>query len=215
MSGLQPCEIQRRQELIRSYLRPQFDVRIICNPESPRFLNSVEDFTVAVTSIHEYLRRQTLDDVEVLLFGGAIDPGLKTLREGCSVPIVGPGEAALYLASVLRRPISIIVVSDGAVGVAEEFVRSSAVSVDLASIRTLGSTVGELIEDPESLRHGLFAECAKAVEHDGAEAVLLGSISLATLDVVETLRGQLGVAILDPLKIGSWVAMECCGGRVC
>jgi allantoin racemase len=56
--------------------------------------------------------------------GGHWDPALGAAREAASIPVVGPGEAAMLLAGTLGRKFAFLTVMEGYVPIIENNIRS-------------------------------------------------------------------------------------------
>ena len=75
-----------------------------------------------------------------------------------------------------------------------------------ASIRCTPLTVLEIEEDIDRTKRMMVDEGRKAIEEDGAEAILLGCAGLGPLD--KWMQQQLGVPVLDGVACGVKLAED-------
>ena len=116
---------------------------------------------------------------DAVLIGCFGDPGLDALREVAPVPVLGLADAAAAAAKGRRFG----VVTGGAAWkpMLEEFFASRGIGAQLAGVRTVAPSGGEIARDPEGALAQLAAACRASVEEDGAEVVILGGAGLAGL----------------------------------
>ncbi|SRR5712692_725431 len=132
------------------------------------------------------------DAVVIACFG---DPGLFALRELAPVPVVGMAEASCHLASTLGRKFSIVTGGHRWGPMLEEFVAAIGLAANLASVRTVSPSGGEVAADPERALETLAAACVEAAEQDRAEAVILGGLGFAGL--AERIAAKVPVPLVD------------------
>lgn len=111
------------------------------------------------------------DGVVVDCFG---DPGVKASREVVDIPVVGAGEAAMYLAASLGHQFSILAVDRGLLSLFHNNCTVLGLASKLASIRFVDVPVLELHEEGSEVLDRLVSESIKAIASDGAHAITLG-----------------------------------------
>jgi allantoin racemase len=209
ISGLSAEELSRRERVVRSHLPPDLVADIVTSPASPKFLDKQQHFGDAVDAAVEFFRSIDPAEYAVVVSAGALDPGLARARAACPVPVIGPGEASLYLASIFGRPLSIVTVDEFAVVATHEFLADVAVKPPIASVRSMDLPVSRMVRDLPLGVETLVRECGLAVSEDGAQALYLGSMTLGTLGVTESLQESLGVPVFDPMRIAMNAAAQC------
>jgi allantoin racemase len=141
------------------------------------------------------------------------DPGVRRGRSFVNIPLVGACEASLHLASMLGHSFSIIVNFPIGIPVVLEKARlhgivdriKSVRAVDMATVERSGYyTRGH----PEENRKRLLEEARKAVEVDGADAIVGGCTSGGWAEL--GLQEELGVPVVDAavatLKVAEMMA---------
>jgi Asp/Glu/hydantoin racemase len=117
------------------------------------------------------------DAVYLACFG---DPGLMALREVAGVPVVGMAEASCIAAAERGR---FGIVTGGALWVPmlTEFIARIGLADNLARVRTVAPTGGDIARDPDAALAALAEACTACAVEDGADVVILGGAALAGL----------------------------------
>ncbi|MFM2150370.1 MAG: hypothetical protein RLZZ187_2676 [Pseudomonadota bacterium] len=145
--------------------------------------------------------------VDAVLIGCFGDPGLDALRELAPVPVLGLADAAAAAAGGRRFG----VVTGGAAWkpMLEEFFATRGVGAQLAGVRTVAPSGGEIARDPEGALASLAAACRASAEEDGAEVVILGGAGLAGL--AARLATRVPVPVLCSVEEGVRAAIAAIG----
>jgi allantoin racemase len=207
-SGYGAGEIERRRGLFGAYLPPDFEIEFLVPADSPEFLDEAGHFDEAIGAAGALLRTLSPDRFAAIIFAGALDPGLAAAREASPVPVVGPGEASMYLAWLVGRRISIVTVDEHAVAAAHRMLDALALVPPLASIRSMEMPVRAIMSNLDAAEERLHLECARAVEDDGAEALFLGAMILGMLPTSDSLAKELGVPVINPVRVSASAAAE-------
>jgi allantoin racemase len=141
-------------------------------------------------------------------------PAIDALREALSQPTMGIMEASILYALPLAARFSIVTTSPRWQPLLEEGVRLLGVASRCASVRSSGLAVLDLDRLPAAQVRARLGEAARAaVEHDGAEVILLGCAGMAGLE--ETVRAAAGVPVVDAVRAGVTLvgALARAGGR--
>jgi allantoin racemase len=143
---------------------------------------------------------------EGAVIGCFYDGGLREARELCDMPITGMAEAALAIAATMGHRFSIIVgrrkwipkMTDNAILYGHER--------KLASLRSVEMGIPEVLADPERFFDACIREARLAVEHDGAEVVVLSELS--TPAFWQRARAEVDFPIVDPgVACWKWAEM--------
>ena len=118
------------------------------------------------------------DAVVIAAFG---DPGLPAVREIAPVPVVGIAEAAFIAAGEIGARFSIIAISERIADWYRSCVQLNKAQGKLASIRTLTGAVGDIGAVQKHQRAALLALCARIIDEDSAQAIILAGAPLAGL----------------------------------
>lgn len=212
VTGYEPREDARRLDLLRSLAGPGVTIEMRKAPGGPAILERQEDFDQAHRAGLAAVRAIAPAECGALIAAGAVDPGLGELRRAARVPVIGPGEASLYLASLLGARLVILTV-EPAVAAAHAMIEVVRTRPPVVVVRSLRTTVRKILADPDEGRRLLRHEAAAAVREERADVLYLGSMTQGSLGIASDLRAELGVPVLDPLPVSLHAAEQAAGAR--
>jgi allantoin racemase len=163
----------------------------------PASIESRYDEILAIPEIVKRAMEAEREGVDACVINCFGDPGVRACREVVRIPVVGPCEASLLVAASLCNRFSVITVLRNVAGMIEENARIYGVSDKLASVRAVEIPVLELHREEERTAKALLEEGRKALEEDGAEALILGCTGMTGM--AERLSRELKVPVVDPL----------------
>ncbi|MHC6178090.1 aspartate/glutamate racemase family protein [Glutamicibacter endophyticus] len=137
------------------------------------------------------------DAVLVAAFG---DPGMPALKELCQVPVIGMTEAALAAAALQGSRFSIIAISARITAWYRDTVESYGYGSRLASIHSLSDPLGGIGTVQRDFGDKLVELARHAVEHDGADVIILAGAPLAGL--AREVSDQIPVPVVDGISAG-------------
>ena len=137
------------------------------------------------------------------------DPGLREARSRESMAVAGLGEAGILAASEGGRRFSILTMGLAMKAPILEKVAQLGLGDQLAGVRFLPFGIADLIEDRNGKRDAIATEARAAIDHDGAEAVLLGGAPFAGM--ARSLGRELDAVMLDGVR----ASIERLGIAVC
>ena len=150
--------------------------------------------------------REGVDAVVIDCMG---DPGLKPARECVSIPVLGPCETAMHLASMLGHCFSVVTVLERIRPMIENLAKVYGVPGKLKSVRAVEIPVLDLEGDQSRVERALTEQALLAVEQDRADAIIFGCTGmLGCADAVR--RGLLDAGhdapVIDPVPAAIHVA---------
>jgi allantoin racemase len=137
------------------------------------------------------------------------DPGLAACRECVSIPVVGPAQASMHVASLLGHRFSFITVLDRLRPVIGKLVAGYGLSDTYTSFRAVDIPVLDIGSDLGALQQALAREAIAAVKEDGADAIVLGCTGF--LGCAGGMRSALlaagcDVPVIDPIPLAVHLA---------
>jgi allantoin racemase len=135
-----------------------------------------------------------VDGYVVACFG---DPGLDAARELARGPVVGIAEAAMRTAAYLGRGFTVVTTLSRTRGRAWELAERYGMRGLCRGVHACDIPVLELDRDPGAL-DAVTAACARAVEEDGADAVVLGCAGMT--DWAPVISAAIGVPVVDGVQ---------------
>lgn len=136
---------------------------------------------------------------DAVVIDSTADPALAPLRSRLRIPVVGPGQTAFHLASLLGERFSILALHDGWSRSYGKNLKLYGLEHKLASVRSVGIApdAARLFEGKEAeITRELEEQGRRAIEEDGADVLVLGSTALRR--VGEALARALPVPVVDP-----------------
>ncbi len=167
----------------------------------PASIESVRDEALAIPGVLSEVRTAEADGLDAVVIDCMADPGLEPARELASIPIVGPAQTAMHLATMLGHRFSVITVFEQGIPRVHRQILRYGLAGRVASVRAINIPVLEMAGDRERVTRAVIEESAKAVSEDGAHIILPGCTEMIGMapDVQEGLakRGY-EVPIIDP-----------------
>jgi allantoin racemase len=161
-----------------------------------------DDALAAPDTILEVVKAER-DGADAVVIDCMDDPGLLAAREMVSVPVLGPCQTTMHLASLLGHRFSVITVMEGSVPGFENRAKVYGLADKLASVRWVDIPVLDLADNADRLLRDLIDESVRSVELDGAHAIVFGCTGmLGYADSVRRgleERGLEGVPVIDPI----------------
>lgn len=139
---------------------------------------------------------------DAVVMGCLDEPGVPAAKEALNIPVVGEAEAAMHYASLVGRHFSFVGGSPEARGIVLDLVRKYGFTSKLASIRKIPAYPLEFAAQKEGLREAMLIEARKAVEDDGADAI----IGYGSIEGLRYLQEQLGVPVISPVQASVMMA---------
>ena len=199
-SDLGMAEVRRRKGLLNGWAEAGVQVEVATPAEGPVSIESDYDAAVAIPSMLRSIAEAERDGFDAAIISCFSDPGLEPARELVEMPVLASGLCAMHAAAMLGHRFSIISPRDG-VGRPREHARRFGMDGFLVSARGIGLSVLELARDREGCIMRMAEAARLAVEEDGAEALILGCMSMAFHDVAQDIQAQVGVPVVNPAPV--------------
>lgn len=127
---------------------------------------------IEVAVFDEVMRLQE-QGYHAVVVGCCYDPGVRVARELVDIPVIGPLEAAMNMASYFGHDYTIVTDHRKAVPYLEDLVKLYGGDA-CRGVRCIDWWVTDMVNDPASVARDAAAECLRALDEDRAEVVILG-----------------------------------------
>ena len=191
-AGMSLSKLRYRERMLKAVAREDTEINVDCIKAGPASIESRYDSVMASRYILEEVKAAEKSGFDAIIIYCGDDPALDAAREIVNIPVIGPGVVSIYIASMLCRKFTII-------GGEEGFIKSKLNYSCLASTRSLNIPVLDLRDSKgvvKEVKELLIRESRKAIEEDGAEAIVLGCLGLAGIG--KEVQKKLGVPVIDP-----------------
>lgn len=176
----------------------------------PASIESAFDEAIAVPPTLAEIKAAADSGAAAIVINCMGDPGLPAARELVSVPVLGPGQTSMHLASMLGHRFSILTVLDQLVSVDEEKAATYGIAGRMASVRSVGIPVLDLENNQDKLIGALTEQGLRAVRDDGAHVLILGCTGMfgvaGRLHAELAEHGEHGIPVIDPIPATLQVA---------
>lgn len=170
-------------------------VEVINIEKGPKTIESFYDEAFALPGILKIVReiKNQYDGIMINCFA---DPGLNPAREVCDIPVVGPGESAIILASMLGHNFSIISVKKNLIPMFEMKLVSLGLSKRLSSVEYIDMPVSKLEDDFNKTEEAIIKAINSTIKQNNTEVAILGCTGMLSLynEVVK----RVNIPVVEP-----------------
>ncbi len=192
-------EVERRRAILQRLAAPGTQMDIVDVPEGPASIESAYEEYLSVPGTLHRVQEAERGGYSGTIIGCFGDPGLDAARELVEMPVVGPAEASLVLGCTLGHRFSVITVLESVVAPLRHLAHRVGVDSKLASVRAVNIPVLELARDRDESITRMIAIGRRAVEEDGADALVLGCMSMGFLEAHRAIADAVGVPVVNPV----------------
>ncbi|MFD1198791.1 aspartate/glutamate racemase family protein [Brucella gallinifaecis] len=171
------------------------DTNIIAvNPnDGPPSIEGYFDEVFAIPSmIGEMQRHSHADACVIACFD---DTGLDAARCASTMPVIGIGEAAFHMASLIAGKFSVVTTLSRSVPAIEHNLTRYGLATRCAKVRASDVAVLDLETPGSDARLRISEEITRAIHEDRAEAIVLGCAGMA--DLAASLSQEHGLPVID------------------
>ncbi|MDG4897392.1 aspartate/glutamate racemase family protein [Mesorhizobium sp. WSM4976] len=166
---------------------------VAVNPaDGPPSIEGYFDEVFAIPGIIAEMGKVQADAYVIACFD---DTGLDAARCATEAPVIGIGEAAFHMASLVAGKFSVVTTLARSVPAIEHNLVKYGLASRCAKVRSSDVAVLELERPGSNARHRISQEIARAVSEDHAEAIVLGCAGMA--DLAHSLSEEHGIPVLD------------------
>jgi allantoin racemase len=189
-------ELERRRLMLQEWAAVDTTVEVVENQQGPASIECAYEEYLAIPGAIELALRGQEDGYDAVILGCFGDPGLDGFRERLSIPVVGPCETAIHVASTLGRRFGLVTVLDSIVEPLNKLILTAGLTSRTVPIAACNIPVLALEADsyPEVRRAG------ERLLSQGADTLILGCMSMAFLGVAERLSIDLDLPVLNSAR---------------
>jgi allantoin racemase len=182
----------------RDIARPGTEIIAANSQNGPASIQGYLDIATCIPGLLEEIKKHP--DVDAIVIACFDDTGLDAVRCITSVPVLGIGEAAYHAASMIATKFSVVTTMSKSVAGLENNLARYGLAQKCVRVRATDIPVLKLEEgDPKTLDK-IRSEIRDAIEHDHAEAIVLGCAGMA--DLMVQLSDEFGLPVIDGVAAG-------------
>lgn len=162
----------------------------------------------AACAVQEAVLAHPLEGIDGVIVAAFGDPGLDALRARLPAPVTGIAEAAMACAAAgqARRRFAVVTTTPLLVGSIEARARHYGHADVFTGVRLTPGDPVHLMADAPALLEALRQACHAAIDHDGAQAIVIGGGPLAV--AARALSGSLSVPLIEPVPEAARLALR-------
>ena len=168
---------------------------VINIPHGPDSMESAYDEAIAAPYILQQVVSAETEGCDAVVIDCAADPALRAAREISELPVVSAGEASYHAAMMVAGKFSVITVLPTTANEISDHLKMYGFSSRVASVRSANVPVLALEAEQKAEEH-LYAAARKAIDEDGAQAIVLGCTGMMAMR--DSLEKRLGVPVIEP-----------------
>jgi len=207
-----PEERKRREDVALGYSTEEVSVGIVSVAQTPYVhgLTPAEIQLVAPSFIAAF-RQAEREGYDAVVPLGMLDLGVDGGRSAVDIPVIGPCEASLHIASLLGDRFGAIVYHDALMPFARGIVRRYGMEDWMAGWRTVGIDLPDLAAHHDAVVENFVREARSLIAEDGAEVIIPMGISQCPLHIKpDWLSAELGVPVVEgigaPIRMAAMLA---------
>jgi allantoin racemase len=167
---------------------------VAVNPDSgPPSIEGYYDEIFAIPGLIAEMQKMPSADATIIACFD--DTGLEAARSFSEAPVIGIGEAAFHLATLIAGKFSVVTTLSRSIPALEHNLVRYGLMSRCARVRASDVPVLELERPGSPARGRISREIDKAIEEDGAEAIVLGCAGMA--DLAANLTREHGLPVID------------------
>ncbi|WP_306115980.1 MULTISPECIES: aspartate/glutamate racemase family protein [unclassified Roseovarius] len=172
--------------------------------EGPASVESGYDAALAVPDTIAKIRAAEAEGVDAVVIDCMGDPGLVPGRECVKIPVLGPCQMAMSIASTLGHRYSVLSISRATHASFLRRAREYGVADKYASTRSIDIRVANLRAQSDLRRERLLVAAKAAIEEDGADTLIIGCTQMfgAARQLEQDLAAEgLDIPVIDPVPL--------------
>lgn len=203
------AEQKRREETALSYSSAEVEVGIVRVGATPYIhgLTPAELSLVAPAFFDAY-RRAEREGYDAVVPLGMLDLGVDGGRSMVDIPVLGPAETSLHIASMLGDRFGLIGYHDKLIPMMEAIVRRNGMESRIAGWRSCGIDLPDLAANEDRMVANFVAAARSLIEKDRADLIIPMGISQCPVHIKpDWLRKELGVPVVEgigaPIRVAA------------
>src|SRR5208282_2947243 len=193
-----PAERKRREDAALAYASPEVEVGIVSVKASPHNRGNAPDLLgLAVPAFIDAFREAEKQGYDAVVPLGTLDLGVDAGRCVVDIPVVGPSEAMLHIASMLGRRFGILMYHDSAAPLGYRMVERFNMIDKVVGWRTCGFALPDIAANRDAVVTA-FVEKARELVALGADVILPMGITQCPVHIKpDWLMQELGVPVVE------------------
>jgi len=211
--GAYPAEERKRRENVAlSYSTSEVQVGIISTPVTPYLLGlTPAEVTLVAPALMTAFREAEKQGYDAVVPLGFLDLGVEGGRSAVDIPVIGPMEAALHLASMLGDRIGLIAYHEVQFPNLEPMVRRYGMQHKVVGIADSGFDLPDIAANHDAMVENFVKAARKLMKDNPAEVIIPTGITQCPVHIdPRWLSKELGIPVVEgigaPIRLAAMFA---------
>jgi allantoin racemase len=207
-----PEERKRREDVALSYTSAEVEVGIISVPATP-YVHGLTpaEVAMAATPFIQAFRESERQGYDAVVPLGFLDLGVDGGKSAVDIPVVGPCEAALHVASLVGDRFGAVVYHDSLIPMTRSIVARYGMADWVAGYRSSGIDLPDIAAQHDQLVTNFVAAARSLIERDGVNVIIPMGITQCPVHIKpDWLQRELGVPVVEgigaPIRMAALLA---------
>jgi allantoin racemase len=170
-------------------------------------IESVYDEMLAVPHYIQLCMDAEEENYDAVIISCGSDPGIKAIKEAVNIPIIGPGDSAMHLCSLIgNRFCRLVTHRSGRQRIGLLPFEQHNGLMKWVSSRDIGLTVRDVRGNPDGTLEACIKHGKLAIEQETVDAITYSCMSMAFLEIDEKLSNELQIPVINPAKAAVRIA---------
>jgi len=211
IGGYPPEEYKRRADVARSYSTSEIEVGIVDTKASPYFYGiTPAEIQIVTPAYIESYRQAEKEGYDAAVPLGMLDLGIDGGKSAVDIPVVGPMESSLHIASLLGDRFGLIIYHEKLLAFNRAIVRRYGMEDRIVGFGVSGFDLPDISANKEKVVQN-FVDQAKKLIAQGAEVIIPMGITQCPVHIKpDWLQAELGVPVVEgigaPIRMAGMLA---------
>jgi allantoin racemase len=191
-------ERQRRIDTALSYSSAEVEVGIVDIPASPYFTLGPAEVQQVHALMHRVYLQAEQEGYDAAVPLGMLDLGVDGGRALVDIPIVGPAQAALHVASMVGERFGMIFYEAKAIPKNRHHIRAYGMEHFIAGFEHVGMSNNQMTDNRDQMVENFLKAARRLIDEEGADVIIPHGISQCPVHIKpDWLTKELGVPIVE------------------
>ncbi|MGB9728769.1 MAG: aspartate/glutamate racemase family protein [Thermoprotei archaeon] len=185
---------EKDKKICEEFASPNTQIDVISLSKGPLSVETPESEAQVIPLVIETAMKY-YKEYDAIVVNCFLDPAVDLLKGIVKIPVVGPCEASLALASMIGKKIGVVTVSNKAIWMVEDRIEELAFKDKVIYVSGIPLGVLDLDEDIKQTKTLVIKEAENAIKN-GTEVIVLGCTGLAGL--AKEIQNTVKTPVIDP-----------------
>jgi len=186
---------EKDRQFLTKHASPETQVEVVSLPRGPESVETPESHATVIPLVIETAKQKSRD-FDAVIVNCFLDPGVDLLKGILKIPVVGPAESSLALATLIGKKTTIITVGKKGIWMIEDRVRQLGYQGKVTSVRGIPEGVLDIDVMTDSVVKHIVEQARDAISNEDTDSIILGCTGLAGL--AERIEEEIRIPVIDP-----------------